>query len=388
MARERKIAVVTGSRADYGLLRALLRILQDDSAAQLQLVISGSHLLAGFGNSLAEIERDGFPIAAKVPFALPDDSAVNTARATGAALTGFAETFAKLSPDAVVLLGDRYEMLAAGSAALLLNIPAAHIHGGEVTLGAFDDSIRHALTKMSLLHFVAAETYRKRVIQMGEEPSRVFTVGAPGLDQFAQVKRLTRDETAAMLGISAEQKYLLITFHPSTAQSEMDLPATEALLSALSEMKEHTLIFTGVNADPGHCTIEDKIRNFVAAESKRAKLFTSLGSVNYINALNFADAVVGNSSSGIIEAPAAGVPTVNIGDRQTGRIRAASVIDCAPERSAILSALNGALSPVFRARIKDAERPFGRGDASSKIAKILLETDLAALTPKRFYDLP
>jgi UDP-hydrolysing UDP-N-acetyl-D-glucosamine 2-epimerase len=388
MAKPRKIAVVTGSRADYGLLRALLRILQDESAVQLQLVVSGSHLLAGFGNTLAEIECDGYPIAAQVPLTLPDDSAINVARATGVAVAGFAEAFAKLAPEVVVLLGDRYEMLAAGTAALLLNIPAAHIHGGEVTLGAFDEGIRHALTKLSLLHFVAAEPYRKRIIQMGEEPSRVFTVGAPGLDQFAQTRQLARGEIAAILDIPVDRKFLIVTLHPSTARPETDAPTADALLLALQEMTDHALIFTGVNADPGHGAIDKKIRTFVAVEKDRARLFTSLGSENYINALKYAAAVVGNSSSGIVEGPAAGIPTVNIGDRQTGRIRAASVIDCAPEREAVLAALKQAASPAFREKIKNAEPPFGRGGASAKIARILIETDLAPLLPKRFYDLP
>jgi len=388
MAAPRKIAVVTGSRADYGLLRALLRLLHEDKHAQLQLIVSGSHLIGGFGNTVAEIERDGFSIAAKVAVDLPSDSALDVARATGAATSGFAEALTKLAPDAVVLIGDRYEMLAAGTAALLLNIPAVHIHGGEVTLGAFDDAIRHALTKMSVLHFVAAEEYRARVIQMGEDPKRVFTVGAPGLDQFDQVKRLTRPEVEQRLEIEPGKNFLLITLHPSTTMPMSDIPTVEALLGALGEMKDHALIFTGVNADPGHEAIGARIRAFVESHASRARIFTSLGSETYINALRFADAIVGNSSSGIAEAPAAEVPTVNIGDRQRGRLFAKSVVDCAPEPAAILSALRTATSQTFREKIKGAEPPYGRGGASAKIVRILLETDLAPLLPKRFYDLP
>lgn len=388
MAAPRKIAIVTGSRADYGLLRALLGILRDDPGTQLKLIVSGAHLLGSFGSTVAEIERDGFTITAKVAIDLPDDSPVTIARATGSATAGFAEALAGLSPDAVVLIGDRYEMLAAGTAALLLNIPSVHIHGGEVTLGAFDDAIRHALTKMSLLHFVAAEEYRLRVIQMGEDPARVFTVGAPGLDQFDQVKRLTRQEIEKRLELEPGQKFLLVTLHPSTTMPANDIPMAEALLSALHEMRDHALVFTGVNSDPGHESIDARIRAFVDSHGGRAHIFVSLGSETYINALRFADAIVGNSSSGIVEAPAAGVPTVNIGDRQRGRLFAKSVLACSSEPTSILSALRTATSKEFAQTINDVEPPYGRAGASAKIARILLATDLAPLLPKRFYDLP
>jgi UDP-hydrolysing UDP-N-acetyl-D-glucosamine 2-epimerase len=387
MPNPKKIAVITGSRADYGLLRSLLRILKNDPAADLRLVVSAAHLIERFGLSVNEIDRDGFKIDSRVPLPLLEDSTVAVARATGEGLKGFADALSALSPEIVVLIGDRYEMLAAGTAALLLNIPAAHIHGGEITFGAFDDAIRHALTKLSLLHFTAAEAYRKRVIQLGEDPARVFCVGTPGNDQIAEVMQLSRAETAKRLGIDENAKYLVITYHPSTAQPETDLPAIEALLNALDDYPQYTLVFTGVNADPGHRMIDQKIRNFVSKAPTRAKLFSSLGSEGYINAIRNAATVVGNSSSGIVEAPAMGVPTVNIGNRQAGRLRAASILDCPPDRNAICAAIEQATSPTFLEKARGIDPPYGRGGASARIAKILLDTDIRSLLPKKFYDL-
>ncbi len=385
-AQHRRIAVVTGSRADYGLLRGILSRLQKMDDVQLQLLVSGMHLLPRFGETWRLIEADGFPIAAKIDLQLGDDRAETVARGTGIGVIGFTDALSKLAPEMLVLLGDRFEILSAAVAATLLNIPIAHIHGGEVTEGAFDDAIRHALTKMACVHFVAAEPYRRRVVQMGEHPDFVFNVGAPGLDQADVAPRLSQPELYSALGISGPERFLLITMHPTTAQPETDAKTVEALLGALAQIEDRTLIFTGVNADPGYRTIDDAIRSFVAARSGYAYLFTSLGSERYWAALRLADAVIGNSSSGILEAPAVGTPSVNIGDRQLGRLRAASVIDCAIDEAAILASIENILAGHFHPDAS-VEPPYGRSGASEKISQNLRKIDLSRAFPKHFYDL-
>ncbi|MGT2434902.1 UDP-N-acetylglucosamine 2-epimerase [Bradyrhizobium betae] len=327
MSSRRRIAVVTGSRADYGLLRGILARLEAADDVALSVIACGMHLAPRFGETWRAIEADGFSIAAKIDLALGDDRAETIARGTGIGVTGFADALPKLAPDILVVLGDRFEVLAAAVAATLLNIPIAHIHGGEITAGAFDDAIRHAITKMACLHFVAAEPYRRRVIQMGEQPDFVFNVGAPGLDMADTAPTLTRTELFAKLGIAGPERFLLVTLHPTTAQPRTDAANVGALLGALAGIEDRSFIFTGVNADPGYRAIDDAIRAFVAARPDRAHLFTSLGSERYWAALRLADAVIGNSSSGILEAPAVGVPSINIGDRQKA--------GCAPPRSSI-----------------------------------------------------
>ncbi len=382
----RRIAVVTGSRADYGLLRGVLMRLQNMDEVDLSVIACGMHLLPKFGETWRLIEADGFPIAAKVDLQLSDDRAETVARGTGIGVTGFAEALPKIAPDLVVVLGDRFEILAAAVAATLLNIPIAHIHGGEVTAGAFDDAIRHAITKMACLHFTATEPYRRRVIQMGENPDFVFNVGAPGLDMAATAPTLSRPELFASLGIGGPERFLLVTLHPTTAQPETDAANVNALLGALAQIADRSFIFTGVNADPGYRMIDDAVRAFVAARPDRAHLFASLGSERYWAALRLADAVVGNSSSGILEAPAAGVPSVNIGDRQQGRLRAASIIDCPADQTAILASLRSILEGRFRPDVS-SEPPYGRGGASEKIAGTLRKIDLKNAFPKHFHDL-
>jgi UDP-hydrolysing UDP-N-acetyl-D-glucosamine 2-epimerase len=380
----RRVAVVTGSRADYGLLRGLLTRLRAMDDVDLQIIVCGMHLVDKFGQTWRAIEADGFQIAAKVDLRLGDDSSEAIARSTGVGVVGFSEVLPRLTPDLLVVLGDRFEILAAAVAATVLNIPIAHIHGGEVTAGAFDDAIRHAITKMACLHFVAAEPYRRRVIQMGEKPDVVFNVGAPGLDQADAAPTLGRAELFRALGIDGPEQFLLATLHPTTARPEADAATVAALLGALAPLEDRSIIFTGVNADPGHGAIDDAIRAFVAERPGRAWLFTSLGSARYWAALRLAEAVVGNSSSGILEAPAVGTPSVNIGDRQLGRLRTSSIIDCPVDVHAISNALlrirNGAVSaPV--------DPPYGRGGASQKIAQIIHNIDLKKSFPKSFNDL-
>jgi len=386
MSARRRITVVTGSRADYGLLRGILTRLKAADDVALSIIACGMHLVPRFGETWRSIEADGFQIAAKIDLALDDDRAETIARGTGIGVTGFAEVLPKLAPDILVVLGDRYEVLAAAVAATLLNIPIAHIHGGEITAGAFDDAIRHAITKMACVHFVAAEPYRQRVIQMGEQPDLVFNVGAPGLDLAAVAPRLSRADLFASLGISGPEHFLLVTLHPTTAQPEADAANLAATLGALAGIEDRSIIFTGVNADPGYRAIDDAISAFVAARPGRAHLFTSLGSERYWAALRLADAVVGNSSSGILEAPAVGAPSINIGDRQKGRLRAASVIDCPADSGVVLASLQR----IFDGRFQPdpgLEPPYGRGGASETIAGTLRRVDLRRAFPKHFHDL-
>jgi UDP-hydrolysing UDP-N-acetyl-D-glucosamine 2-epimerase len=385
-ALRRRIAVVTGSRADYGLLKGILTQLQAMDDVDLQVIVCGMHLIPKFGETWRAIEADGFPIAARIDLQLDDDRAETVARGTGIGVTGFSETLPGLAPDLLVLLGDRFEILAAAVAATLLNIPIAHIHGGEVTAGAFDDAIRHAITKMACVHFVAAEPYRRRVIQMGENPEFVFNVGAPGLDAAASAPAISRPELFKALGIGGPERFLLVTLHPTTARPEADAATVTALLGALAQIEDRSFIFTGVNADPGYRMIDDAIRAFVAARADRAHLFASLGSERYWAALRLADAVVGNSSSGILEAPAVGTPSVNIGDRQLGRLRAPSIIDCPADPTAILAALQSILEGRFHPDAS-SEPPYGRGGASEKIAGTLRKIDLKRAFPKHFHDL-
>lgn len=385
--RRRRITVVTGSRADYGLLRGVMARLQAMDDVDFSVIACGMHLLPRFGETWRAIEADGFSIAAKVDLELLDDRPETVARGTGVGISGFAGVLPGISPDILVVLGDRYEILAAAAAAMLLNIPIAHIHGGEVTSGAFDDAIRHAITKMAALHFVAAEPYRQRVIQMGENPNYVFNVGAPGLDVAGMMAAMTRKEFFAELEIGGPEHFLLVTLHPETARADADASNLAAVLGALAEIHDRTIIFTGVNADPGYRAIHDTIADFVTARPGRAYLFTSLGSKRYWAALRLADAVIGNSSSGILEAPAAGVPSINIGTRQQGRLRASSVIDCPADAAAIRARLRDVLEGRFQPDLT-SPLPYGKGGASEKIANILRTIDFWRAFPKYFNDIP
>jgi len=378
----RRIAVVTGSRADYGCLRETMKRLQAADNVDLQVIVCGMHLSERFGATWRAVEADGFAIDAKVDLDIGDDSGPAVVRSIGAGMVGFAAALPRLAPDIVVLLGDRYEVLAAAVACTVLNLPVAHIHGGELSEGAFDDAIRHAITKMACLHFVAAEPYRRRVIQMGENPDCVFNVGAPGLDQAPTA--CDRGMVEHELGVGG--RYLLATLHPTTAQPEADAPTAAAMLGAMARIRDCAVVFTGVNADPGNRSIDAAIRAFVDAHADRARLFTSLGSEKYWRALCCAEAVVGNSSSGLIEAPAVGTPTVNIGKRQDGRLRAASVIDCGINEEKIFQAVQSILDGRFRPD-QSVEPPYGRGGASARIADILRNFDVKNAFPKGFCDL-
>lgn len=381
----RKICVVTGTRAEYGLLYWLLREIEADEALTLQLVVTGMHLAPEFGMTVESIERDGFPIAERVEMLLSSDTPVGVAKAIGLGVIGFADVLARLQPDVVVVLGDRFEVLAVAQAALVARIPLAHLHGGEVTEGAFDDAIRHAITKMAHLHFVAAEPFRQRVIQMGEHPDRVFLVGAPGLDHLKRSPLLDRDALEAALGVPLRTPTLLVTYHPVTLDAGDPAEPLRELFAALDRLPDSLVLFTKANADTHGRALNALIDAYAAERPERVRAFASLGQTRYLSALHHADAVVGNSSSGLIEAPAAGVPTVNIGDRQGGRLRGASVLDCAPERDAIGAALARALDPAFRAAVREMASPYGRGDASRRIKDCLKTVPLDGLVKKGFY---
>jgi UDP-N-acetylglucosamine 2-epimerase (non-hydrolysing)/GDP/UDP-N,N'-diacetylbacillosamine 2-epimerase (hydrolysing) len=385
MSATRCIAVVTGSRADYGLLRSLLFAIHNDETLTLQLIVTGMHLAPEFGLTYRQIEADGLPIAARVEMLVSSDTATGVAKSMGLGLIGFADTYQALAPDLLVVLGDRFEILAAAQAALVQRIPMAHIHGGETSEGAFDESIRHALTKMAQWHFVAAEPYRQRVIQMGEAPERVFNFGAPGLDQLDAIALLDRGELSRSLGIAAGAQLLLVTYHPATLGERCPVRAMDELCAALARFEDAVVVFTYPNADTGGRALIDCVDRFVALAPARRHAFASLGQHRYLSLMRAADVVVGNSSSGLIEAPALHRATVNLGDRQKGRLRAASVIDTEESRDAIERAVRLALSADFQRRLPEVDSPYGKGQVGVRIRDTLSRVPLAIQKP--FFDI-
>lgn len=384
----KKICVVTGTRAEYGLLRWLMADILESTCLELQLVVTGSHLSPEFGLTYQAIEEDGFHIDRKVEMLLSSDTSVGIAKSMGLALCGFADVLADLGPDLLLILGDRYEMLAVASAALVARVPVAHLHGGELTEGAMDESIRHAITKLSHLHFVAAEGYRQRVIQLGEQPERVFCVGGLGLDNVQRLPLLSRTELEAALGFGLGPKNLLVTFHPVTLEVGAAATQMKELLAALDELRGTHIIFTMPNSDTDGRQLFDLVREFVSRHQETSRVFTSLGQLRYLSAVRCADAVVGNSSSGLIEAPALGRGTINIGDRQKGRLQASSVINCVAEKASILDAIDTLYSSEFQKKLANIENPYGSSGASQKIIEVLESVDLSCLLKKKFFDLP
>lgn len=382
----RRVMVVTGSRAEYGLLHRLLLEIDGSPLLELQLVVTGSHLSERHGRTVSEIERDGLPIAAAVDMALLGDRPADLTRSMGKALIGFADVLARLQPDIMVVLGDRYEVLAAAEAAMLARIPIAHIHGGEASEGQIDEAIRHALTKMAHYHFVAADAYGARVIQMGEQPDRVFNVGAPGLDAIVEGDGMSFDAAMASVGFTPTKPLFLITYHPVTLRSGAADDA-RALLNALDDFLDASIIFTGTNADTDGDEIAYLIDAYVERHAPRAMQISSFGRERYVSVLKGADVVIGNSSSGIIEAPAVGTPTVNIGVRQKGRLRAPSVIDCDVDEASIKAAIVRALSPEVQENARSCDTPYGRGGASEKIARLLETLPLDNVLMKQFHTL-
>lgn len=382
----KRICIVTATRAEYGLLVPLVRKLRSLDAFDVHLIVTGAHLSSEFGTTVDQIRRDEMPISKSIEMLLSSDSQVGASKSLGVATIGFADAFGELGPDLVIVLGDRYELLAPVSVALLQRIPVAHIHGGELTEGAIDDAVRHAITKLSHLHFVATEEYGRRVIQMGESPSSVYVVGALGLDNIRGLRLKSRDETLSLLELSADSPVFVVTYHPETLDDESVEHRFQVVLDALSGEHDSQFVLTSANADSGGRAVNHMAQEFVAAHPSRGRFVDNLGQVLYLSLLRISHAIVGNSSSGIIEAPAFGTPTVNIGDRQHGRTRAATVIDCPYDAEAIRSAVRSTLSFGPRSRIEDVQTPYGDGRASERIAEVLLHTDLRTLGRKKFLD--
>ena len=384
----RKVCVVTGTRAEYGLLHLLMKGIRDDDALQLQVLVTGAHLSPAFGLTYREIEQDGFIIDEKVEMLFSDNTAPGVAKSVGHGVIGMTGALERLRPDILVLLGDRFEILAAASAALILGIPIAHIHGGEVTEGAFDDAIRHAVTKMASFHYVAAEAYRRRVVQMGEDPARIFLVGGLGVDAIKQTALLDRTAIEKALDFPLGQKSLLVTFHPATRDDTSPSLQMTEVLAALDEMNDVQLVFTLPNADTGSREITSMVEAFVATHAN-ARVYASLGSLRYLSCMAQVNGVVGNSSSGLLEAPTLGIGTVNVGGRQSGRLKADSVIDCAADRGAIGAALRRLFSPAFRQQLAAGiKNPYGDDGATGKILHSLRDVSLENVLQKPFYDLP
>jgi UDP-hydrolysing UDP-N-acetyl-D-glucosamine 2-epimerase len=383
----RRICVITGSRADYGILYWLLKEVSADPRLTLQIVVTGTHLSPEFGLTYKVIESDGMRIDRKIEALLSSDTSIGISKAVGLGVIGFADALAELNPDIVVVLGDRFEILAATQAAFFAGVPVAHISGGEVTQGALDDVIRHCITKMSRYHFVAAEDYRRRVIQLGESPDTVFNVGDPGLDNIARLGLLDRNQLAAALDIDLSRPFLLTTYHPVTAGAPDSRAGMQALLDALDEFPSYDILFTKPNADAGGRGLAKTVDDYAAKDTQRIRTFSSLGQLRYLSAMLHCEAIVGNSSSGIVEAPAMGKPTVNIGPRQQGRLKASSVVDCDETSVGIIAGLRRALSDTFLAEALHTESLYGDCGASAKICEILATVDVCRNFAKPFHDL-
>jgi len=385
----RKIAVITGTRAEYGLLFWIIKGIYQDPALELQLIVTCMHLSPEFGLTVKEIEKDGFPVAERVEMLLSSDTETAIATSMGLGMIGFAKAYEHLRPDVLVVLGDRFEIHAAVSASIPFRIPVAHIHGGEGTEGAMDELFRHAITKMSHLHFTATGKYRNRVIQMGELPGCVFCYGAPGIDNIYKLDLINKERLCIELGISEDKKIGIITYHPVTLEKNLANSQISELLEAVKEFEEIYWVFTLPNADIEGRGVTEKINNFVSEFPKKGKVFISLGQLRYLSLLKSASLMLGNSSSGLIEAPSFELPVVNIGDRQRGRIRGKNVIDI-PEckRELIINSIHKALSANFRNSLKGMKNPYGEGNASEKIVKILKTISLGeGLIKKTFYEI-
>ncbi|MFY9080098.1 UDP-N-acetylglucosamine 2-epimerase [Aliarcobacter cryaerophilus] len=382
----KKICVVTGTRAEFGLLYWLLKEIEANKEFQLQLIATGMHLSPEFGLTYQTIEKE-FKINKKIEMLLSSDTSVGISKSMGLAQISFAESYDELKPDILVVLGDRYEIFSATSAAMIARIPIAHIHGGEKTEGAFDESIRHSITKMSHLHFTATEEYKNRVIQLGEHPSRVFNVGGMGIENIKRLKLLSKDEFEKSIEFKLNSKNILVTFHPVTLENSTAKEQFQQLLDAIDELEDTNIIFTKANSDTDGRVINQMIDEYVTKNFHKSVQFTSLGQLRYLSALQYVDAVVGNSSSGLAEAPSFRIGTINIGDRQKGRIKASSVIDCEANKNSIVKAFAKLYSKEFQETLKTTINPYGDGCASKKIVEILKNVNLKNILKKSFYDL-
>ena len=382
----RKICVATGTRAEYGLLRWVMKGIKDSELLELQLIVTGMHLSPEFGLTVRDIEADGFSIDHKVEMLLSSDTPVGITKSMGLGMIGFADALHQLQPDLLLILGDRYEIFAAAASAMVARIPIAHLHGGESTEGLIDESIRHSITKMSHLHFVAAREYRQRVIQLGEKSESIFQVGGLGIDSIHGLQLLSQIELEEALDFKLMKKNLLITFHPVTLEKSTSGDQMRELLLSLSQLHNTGLIFTMPNADTDGRILFKQINDFCLSHP-HARAFTSLGQLKYLSCIKYVDGVVGNSSSGIVEVPSFKKGTVNIGDRQRGRLRAKSVIDCSPDCRSITDAINQLFSPSFRSSLAGTDNPYGNGGASSSIVSILENINIDEVIKKRFFDI-
>ena len=381
---KRKVCVITGTRAEYGLLYWLMKEIQSDKDLQLQLIVTGMHLSSEFGLTYKEIEKN-FKIDKKVEMLLSSDTVLGISKSMGLAQISFSEAYEELTPDILIVLGDRYEIFSAVSSAMISRIPIAHISGGEITEGVIDEAIRHSITKMSHLHFVSTEEYKNRVIQLGEHPNRVFNFGAIGIDNINKLKLFSKNEFVKSIDFSLNKKNILVTFHPVTLEKSTSKEQFQELLNSIDELEDTNIIFTKSNSDTDGRVINQMIDAYVS-RNNNAVSFISMGQVRYLSALKFVDAVVGNSSSGLTEAPIFGIGTINIGDRQKGRINLGSVINCNPTKESISNAFNELYSERFQKALSIVKSPYGNGGTSKKIKNIVKNFDLKNILKKSFYD--
>ncbi len=385
--KKRKICLFTGTRAEFGLLLPLISQINRDKNLILQLIVSGTHLSKEFGLTINEIKKEGIKINNQTKIPLETDSEIGLAKTIAAGIIEITRTLINLKPDILVLLGDRFETFSAAISGMAIKLPIAHIHGGESTFGSSDETMRHSITKMSHLHFVSTDTYRKRVIQLGENPSRVFNVGAIGLDNINNIRLLNKNELEKVLKIKFNKSNILVTFHPVTLENNTYVQQIKNLLNAVDRLKDATLIFTKANVDTGGRAINSIIDGYVRSNRHKAVVFTSLGQQKYLSLMKCVDAVVGNSSSGIIEAPSFKIGTINIGNRQAGRIQAKSTINCQPTVDEISKAFSILYSNKFRAGLKNITNPYKKANTSMKIKNIIKHCDLTNILQKRFHDI-
>lgn len=383
---KRKVCVFTATRAEYGLLKGVMREIHSSEDLKLQILASGMHLSPEFGLTIKEIQEDGFEPDEKVEILLSSDTPTSICKSMGLALIGYGEALGRLKPDLLVILGDRFEAFCIAAAAQVCRVPIAHIHGGEATEGTYDEAFRHSITKMSHLHFASCETYRQRIIQLGEAPNKVFNVGALGVENIRRTTLMERAELAKSIGFNLEKPYFLVTFHPITLEKDTAGFHFLTLLDALDGFPLYNVIFTEANADTNGRVINRLIDEYVKKRPKRCLAVTSLGMQRYLSTMKFCAVVIGNSSSGIIEAPSLKVPTVNIGDRQKGRIQAASTLNCSPNTNAIRETIGRGLSPAFQEILSGTSNPYDRPGTCATIVRLLQKIDLFNITKKNFHD--
>ena len=384
----RKICIYTSTRAEYGLLRSVLQEIQSAKTLELQIIASGMHLSPEFGMTIQEIRADGFEPDETIEILLSSDTPAAICKSMGLAMIGYGAALQRLKPDMVVVLGDRFETFCMAASAQVCRVPLAHIHGGETTEGAIDEAFRHSITKMSHLHFAGCEEYRQRIIQLGEAPDRVFNVGSIGVENIRRMPLMTRSDLAKSIGFNLEKPYFLVTFHPVTLEKDSSKGQFQSLLDALDAFPKHNVIFTKANADTDGRVINNLIDKYAEKRSESCLAVTSLGALKYLSAMKYATAVIGNSSSGIVEAPSFKVPTVNIGDRQKGRVMAESVVSCEPSAVSIEAATNKSISLEFHQLLKNTKNPYEKDGTVHHIVSQIAAVEPAGLLKKKFYNIP